>query len=51
VHDEHEHVLERELRVLDLVVDQPGMLTVESVTPAMAFLLAAVAGFSQLFSP
>jgi len=27
------------------------MLTVEAITPMVALVLAAVAGFSQLFSP
>jgi hypothetical protein len=44
-------VLERKLRVLDLVADEPAVLMAESVAPSVAFVLAAVAGFSQLFSP
>lgn len=51
MHDEHDDVLERKLRVLDLVADEPAVLIAESVTPSVAFVLAAVAGFSQLFSP
>jgi hypothetical protein len=51
VHDEHEHVLEWKLRVLDLVVDDAIMLIADTTTPVVAFVLAAVAGFSQLFSP
>jgi hypothetical protein len=51
VHDEHDDVLERKLRVLDLVADEPAVLMAESVAPSVAFVLAAVAGFSQLFSP
>jgi hypothetical protein len=51
VHDEHQHLLERKLRVLDLLADGPGMLTAGTLTPAVGLVLAAVAGFSQLFSP
>jgi hypothetical protein len=50
VHDEHECVLERQLRVLDLVVDDATVLIADT-TPVVVFVLAAVAGFSQLFSP
>lgn len=51
MHAQREHVLERAVRVLDLVVDDAEMLTVEAITPMVALVLAAVAGFSQLFSP
>jgi hypothetical protein len=51
MYDEHQHVLEWKFRVLDLVADGPAMLTAETLTPPVAFVLAAVAGFSQLFSP
>jgi hypothetical protein len=44
-------MLERKLCVLDLVVDNTEMLTLEATTPVVAFLLAIVAGFSQLYSP
>jgi hypothetical protein len=51
MHDEYDDVLERKLRVLDLVADRSTMLIAETLTPTVAFVLAAVAGFSQLFSP
>jgi hypothetical protein len=51
VHAQREHVLERALHLLDLVVDDAEMLNVEATTPIVALGLAVVAGFSQLFSP
>jgi hypothetical protein len=51
MHHQHDRVLERELPLLDLVVDDTEMLNVEAATPALALVLAAVAGFAQLFSP
>jgi hypothetical protein len=37
--------------VLDLLGDSIGMLSAEATTPVVAIALAAVAGYSQLFSP
>ena len=37
--------------MLDLVVDIATMLIVESTGAVLAVVLAAMAGFSQLFSP
>lgn len=37
--------------MLDLVVDDAVVLIAETMTPVVAFVLAVVAGFSQLFSP
>jgi hypothetical protein len=51
MHDECHYLLGRQLRVFDLLADEPAVLTVDTLTPAVAFVLAAVAGFSQLFSP
>jgi hypothetical protein len=44
-------VLERAVHLLDLVVDDGEMLSMEATTPFVALGLAVVAGFSQLFSP
>jgi hypothetical protein len=44
-------VLRRALGVLDLVGDGATMLTASAMTPVVATVLAAAAGFSQLFSP
>jgi hypothetical protein len=37
--------------VFDLLGSSVIMLTAESMTPVVAIVLAAMAGFSQLFSP
>jgi hypothetical protein len=44
-------VLHRTLGVLDLVGDVAVMLTAGTMTLVVGPLLAAAAGFSQLFSP
>lgn len=45
-------MLERPVYLLDLVVDRAIMLSDAGVTPlVLGLALAAVAGFSQLFSP
>ena len=51
MHPQREHVLEWAVHLLDLVVDDGAMLSVEGTTPVVALALAVVAGFSQLFSP
>jgi hypothetical protein len=50
VHGEHDDVLERAVRLLDLVVHREVMLS-EAGVAALVTMLAVVAGFSQLFSP
>ena len=51
MHPERGELLARRLGVLDLLGDSIGMLSAETATPVVAIALAAVAGFSQLFSP
>lgn len=52
MHHESEHVLVRIVRLFDLVVHGPVMLTGESMLVAVVGMaLASGAGFSQLFSP
>jgi hypothetical protein len=52
VHQEHDHVLERPVHLLDLVVVRSVMLSDALITaPVLGLALASAAGFSQLFSP
>jgi hypothetical protein len=52
MHPEPEHLLVRRLGVLHLVVHGAVVLIAEgTLVAAIAMGLAAVAGFSQLFSP
>jgi hypothetical protein len=51
MHDEHERVLERDVRVLDLVVHGRVVLTGDGALATIGVALAALAGFAQLFSP
>jgi len=52
VHDEPEHVLVRLVRLLDLVVYGPVMLTADAtLATIVGMTLAAAAGLSQVFSP
>jgi hypothetical protein len=48
VHDQHGHLLVGAVQLLDLVVDRRIVLTAD---PWIGLALAAIAGFSQLFSP
>jgi hypothetical protein len=51
VHHQHDDLLERTVRVLDLVVDRRTVLSPEASFALVTLALASVAGFSQLFSP
>jgi hypothetical protein len=51
VHGEHVELLGRPVGVLDLVGHSANVLSADAAGPLIVAGLAAVAGFSQLFSP